>query len=102
MAFIQKRLPATLFTKIIKSTIYGQFVGGEDIDELHVVIERMKRRGVLPILDYAVEEDVPKNDQGATSDSGSALLDGPVSSSEGVVIRPVSYTHLTLPTILLV
>ena len=34
-----------------------------DIDELHVVIERMKRRGVLPILDYAVEEDVPKNDQ---------------------------------------
>lgn len=46
----------------MKATIYGQFVGGEDITELKPTISRLKASGVYPILDYAVEEDVPEKE----------------------------------------
>ena len=55
-------LGQTLFNKLMKATIYGQFVGGENIAELKSVISRLKASGVHPILDYAVEEDVPEKE----------------------------------------
>lgn len=42
----------------MKRTFYGQFVGGEGVEQLSSVIGRLHRSGVSPILDYAVEEDV--------------------------------------------
>lgn len=46
----------------MRATIYGQFVGGEDVAELKPTISRLKASGVHPILDYAVEEDIPEKE----------------------------------------
>ena len=48
-----------LFSKLMKKTIYGQFVAGEDITAIRSVIERYRQNGVRAILDYSVEEDIP-------------------------------------------
>eukprot|EP00731_Ephydatia_muelleri_P022707 Em0015g290a len=55
-------LGQTLFNKVMRATIYGQFVGGEDVAELKPTISRLKASGVHPILDYAVEEDIPEKE----------------------------------------
>ena len=47
-----------LFEKLMKATVYGQFVAGEDLDTLKPVVARMRREGIRSILDYAVEDDV--------------------------------------------
>ena len=62
MKVTRSLLGQTLFNKLMKATIYGQFVGGEDITELKPTISRLKTSGVYPILDYAVEEDVPEKE----------------------------------------
>jgi proline dehydrogenase len=48
-----------VFSKLMKMTVYGQFVAGENLEAIYPVIERYKRSGVRAILDYAVEEDIP-------------------------------------------
>jgi proline dehydrogenase len=40
---------------LIKSTIFEQFVGGENIDECEGVVKRLGESGIGTILDYAVE-----------------------------------------------
>lgn len=40
---------------IIKSTIFAQFCGGEDIDECKKTIETLNKSGIGTILDYSVE-----------------------------------------------
>ena len=42
----------------MKGTVYGQFVGGEDVKTILPNIAKLKANGVRPILDYATEEDV--------------------------------------------
>ena len=42
----------------MKSTVYGQFVAGEDVPTIRPLLQRLKGLGVRSILDYAVEEDV--------------------------------------------
>ena len=42
----------------MRATAYGQFVAGENIDELRPVMDQLRRKGIRSILDYAVEEDV--------------------------------------------
>ena len=37
--------------------MYGQFVAGEDLEELRPVMDRMRKKGIKSILDYSVEED---------------------------------------------
>ena len=37
--------------------MYGQFVAGENLEELKPVMDRMREKGIRSILDYAVEED---------------------------------------------
>jgi proline dehydrogenase len=41
--------------KIIKSTIFCQFCGGENISECDLVIQKMSEYGIGTILDYSVE-----------------------------------------------
>ena len=43
---------------MMRATIYGQFVAGENLTELKPVMDRMRKKGIRSILDYAVEEDV--------------------------------------------
>ena len=47
-----------LFNRLMKATVYGQFVGGEDHVKLKGVIDRLKSDGIFPVLDYAVEKDI--------------------------------------------
>lgn len=47
-----------LFEKLMKMSVYGQFVAGEDLATLRPVMDRMKKEGIRSILDYAVEDDV--------------------------------------------
>ena len=42
----------------MKRTVYGQFVGGEDLQSLRPTISNLSRAGIHSILDYAVEKDI--------------------------------------------
>ena len=54
----RKVLGEPLFNRLMKATVYGQFVGGEDHDNLKGVIGQLKSDGIFPVLDYAVENDI--------------------------------------------
>ncbi|EDV23248.1 uncharacterized protein TRIADDRAFT_1010, partial [Trichoplax adhaerens] len=54
-------LGRTLFDKLMRATIYGQFVAGENRTEIMTKIHKMADCGVSPILDYATEEDITRN-----------------------------------------
>ena len=47
-----------LFRKLMKATVYGQFVAGENLQAIRPLIERYRRSGVRAILDYSVEDDI--------------------------------------------
>jgi proline dehydrogenase len=57
--FARDILGSKIFNKVMKMTVYGQFVAGENIQAILPVIDRYRRNGVRAILDYAVEEDTP-------------------------------------------
>ena len=58
MQLSQKWLGQRVFRRLMKLTVYGQFVAGEDLKALQSVIPRYRKNGVRSILDYAVEENV--------------------------------------------
>ncbi|XP_023933736.1 proline dehydrogenase 1, mitochondrial isoform X2 [Bicyclus anynana] len=51
-----------LFEVIMKATFYGQFVAGEDQNNIKPTIERLRSFGVKSILDYSVEEDITQEE----------------------------------------
>ena len=51
-----------LFRTLMKLTVYGHFVAGEDLQAIRPLIERYRMNGVRAILDYAVEDDIPSSD----------------------------------------
>lgn len=56
-----------LFSRLMKTTVYGQFVAGEDVDSILPNIAKLKDNGVRPILDYATEEDIPDSKEASRS-----------------------------------
>ena len=52
----------SLFVRLMKWTIYGQFVAGEDLKTLQPAMKELRSRGVRSILDYAVEDDVQNSE----------------------------------------
>ena len=46
------------FEKLMKMTIYGQFVAGEEKSEVAQCISKLKESGIKCVLDYSAEEDV--------------------------------------------
>lgn len=52
-------LGGNIFSQIMKMTVYGQFVAGENIANIIPLIRKYRKNGVRAILDYAVEEDIP-------------------------------------------
>jgi len=54
----QKVLGKRLFRSLMKATFYGQFVAGEDQQQIKPAIEKMRSFGVKSILDYSAEEDI--------------------------------------------
>ncbi|XP_051888232.1 proline dehydrogenase 1, mitochondrial-like [Pristis pectinata] len=51
-----------LFRKLMKMTFYGQFVAGEDQEDIKPLIRRNRTLGVGSILDYSVEEDLTQEE----------------------------------------
>ena len=51
-----------LFNKTMKSTIFGQYVAGEDQESIKPVVENIGRYGVKSILDYSAEEDMSEEE----------------------------------------
>nr|XP_039262142.1 proline dehydrogenase 1, mitochondrial-like isoform X1 [Styela clava] len=58
----QKILGQNLFKYVMKNTFYGQFVAGENEEEIKPCIQKMQSYGVGSILDYAVEEDLSEEE----------------------------------------
>ena len=50
-------LGPSLFPKLMKSTVYGQFAAGEDNESVKEAIKRFRNVGVRSALNYSVEED---------------------------------------------
>ncbi len=53
---------------MIKSTVFGQFCGGETIEECEGTVERLARSGVGTVLDYSVEGKSSEQDFDNTKD----------------------------------
>ena len=58
----KKILGKRLFKELMKATFYGQFVAGEDQQEIRPIIQRMRSFGVKSILDYSAEEDLSEEE----------------------------------------
>lgn len=82
MKLAQKTIGTTLFTKLMKSTFFGHFVGGEDLPKLMPLLRRLQNFGVKAILDYSVEEDLSEEQaekivkEGSVSEMGDEMIDG--------------------------
>lgn len=63
MELCQRLFGESLFAWMMKKTIYGQFVAGEDLATIRPKIEHLRVSGVRSILDYAVEEDLGKGQE---------------------------------------
>ncbi|XP_067862018.1 proline dehydrogenase 1, mitochondrial-like isoform X1 [Heptranchias perlo] len=51
-----------LFKRLMRMTFYGQFVAGEDQEDIKPLIRRNRAFGVGSILDYSVEEDLTQEE----------------------------------------
>ncbi len=60
MTVCERILGKRAFTWLMKKTVYGQFVAGEDLPAIRPSIQQLRESGVRSILDYAVEEDMDK------------------------------------------
>ncbi|XP_077163856.1 proline dehydrogenase 1, mitochondrial [Paroedura picta] len=58
MNLTRKLLGQRLFEKLMKMTFYGQFVAGEDREDIKPLIQHNLAYGVGSVLDYSVEEDL--------------------------------------------
>ena len=52
----KKHLGPRLFRKVMRATVYGQFVAGENLKEVRPVMDELRKKGIRSILDYAVED----------------------------------------------
>lgn len=73
MKTAQKLLGPSLFTKIMKSTFYGQFAAGETDEDVMDLFTRFRSVGVRCVLNYSVEEDSDE-DHGKSVQYGIKLL----------------------------
>lgn len=62
MEICRNILGRTLFQKLMKATIYGHFVAGEDREKIMPLVRRYRKYGVKSILDYSVEKDIPESE----------------------------------------
>lgn len=81
MNVLEKMVGKTIFKKIMKSTFFGHFVGGEDLPGLMPTLTRLRSFGVKAILDYSVEEDLSEEQaekavkEGSVSEMGDEMKD---------------------------
>ncbi|CAK8681331.1 unnamed protein product [Clavelina lepadiformis] len=56
--YVEKIFGQKIFKTLMKLTVYGHFVAGENQEEIKTVINKLQENGVGAILDYGVEEDL--------------------------------------------
>ena len=54
----RKILGRKLFNAVMKSSFYGQFVGGETLSDLKTLVTKLQLAGIGPLLCVPIEEDV--------------------------------------------
>ena len=54
----RRLLGQSLFAKLMRATVYGQFVAGEDAGEVRPTVARYRQQGIRAALAYQVEDDV--------------------------------------------
>ncbi|XP_033748165.1 hydroxyproline dehydrogenase-like [Pecten maximus] len=57
----RKLLGGTLFDKIARGTVYGQFVGGDTPESLQKTVARLRDTGIGPLVAVSMEEDTTDN-----------------------------------------
>jgi hydroxyproline oxidase len=57
MKISKRLLGSRLYTRLMKGTIYSQFVAGETEDELKVAIDKLQKNAMGPMLCVPIEED---------------------------------------------
>lgn len=45
----------------MKSSFYGQFVAGQDENDIRPILDHLRSFGVKSILDYSAEEDIDED-----------------------------------------
>lgn len=68
---LKLRLP---ITRLVKATIFKQFVGGETVDECDETIKTLYKFGVGTILDYSIEGQEGKKEFDATAEEIKATI----------------------------
>ena len=85
MTLARKIFGQKIFDSIMKKTVYGQFVAGEDKETIKPLINRLTDCGVGSILDYAVEEDLASDE--AVSREMDSCTGGDGTSTGDVAVR---------------
>lgn len=62
MDFSKKVLGQKTFERVMKMTFYGQFVAGEDHQDIKPLVRKNQAYGVGAVLDYSVEEDLTQEE----------------------------------------
>lgn len=62
MDLAKKIIGQKAFEQFMKMTFYGQFVAGEDHNNIKPLIQKNQAFGVGSILDYSVEEDISQEE----------------------------------------
>jgi proline dehydrogenase len=57
LIFARKILGGTITDYLLKSTLFGHFCAGEDLERIHPVLHRLNGVGIGSILDYAAENE---------------------------------------------
>ena len=50
-----------LYTALQKKTVYGQFIGGNSLEELMTKVKILKKGGIGPLLAVPMEDDLREN-----------------------------------------
>jgi proline dehydrogenase len=88
---VENRLPFA--EKVVKSTVFEQFVGGTTLLDSHPNIERLARHNTLTILDYGAEAKETELDFNHTMNENIRAIDFAARSSGGSV--PIISTKVT-------
>ncbi|XP_029462931.1 hydroxyproline dehydrogenase [Rhinatrema bivittatum] len=64
MKFGRRIVGRRLFEAVMRASVYGQFVAGENLSEIQQCMEKLRRMGIHPMLAVPIEEDVGEDKSG--------------------------------------
>ncbi|KAL0267260.1 UNVERIFIED_CONTAM: hypothetical protein PYX00_009582 [Menopon gallinae] len=94
MKGMRRVLGDRLFVYVMKNTVYGHFVAGEDDVSIRPTLERLRSFGVKPILDYSVEEDLSQEEAEKREVAASVPAEVEAAKDEEVVSGKLPQYHV--------